>query len=394
VTRSRLFLAAAVAAAVVLVVVVLRAGDEPVRLERGLPERGFPLRGSLAGDGDAIDDAVQAWRENRGDPVEDEEDEERRFDEDDRVAVLWIGRVPDRDVALLEQDGLVAEVRRREDRDDWVVASVVPWERSLDPAPLSYDGGVLLPDGPPHRYVAGTRERSSDDVVTVDGLVTGEGRFGGDLPPGFVYPAEARTDGGATVVLARGLGLRRVPADEYDAFLARMGDGTVVALWHAFRAAAPEDEEGRPLRSSGLPPEVSVLWSGSLPGRPTVLVVDEEGRGLGLGADDPAAEDDDVVQSVPLGAGTDPSVSGARRRAAVGFGEVRTADGPRLVVAGVGVDRLELLAGRNRRTGPGPVLTLPAPWLGDAAREQPRDVVAFGRTADGAVVAPLARRRP
>lgn len=389
--RTRLLLLAAATLVVVAAVLVLRGGDGDVRIERGLADRGFPLRGSLADDRDAIEDAVEAWREDRGEPVEDDEDEERRFEDDEEVAVLWIGRVPDRELAILEQDDRIAEVRRRED-GGWRVTSVTPWERSFDPAPLSYPGGVLLPAGRELRYVAGDRRRFSDAPATVDGLLTGEGRFSGRVRDGFVFPPQAEGPDRSTVVLVRGIGLRRIPAQDYDRFLAHMDDGGAVALFLAFAAAAERDGEGRPRRTTGAPPDVSLVWSGRLPGRDAAVVVSERGRTLGLGVDDPSAEDDDVAESVPLGGGPATGLGSGGAPGGVGVGRVRTSEGPRLVVAGVGVERLELLAGEERFDGPAPVLVARAPWLDDDPRQdEPRDVVVFGRTADGAVVAPFAR---
>lgn len=389
--RTRLLLLAATTLLVVAAFLVLRGADGEVRLDRGLADLGFPVRGSLAEDRDAIDGALEAWRENRGDPVEDDDDEDRRFREDRRVAVLWIGQVSDREIAILEQDDRIAEIRRRDD-GTWRVVSVGPWQRGLDPAPLSFSGGILLPVDRELRYVAADRRRFSSDVATADGLLAGEGRFSGDVRDGFVFPPRADADGGSTVVLVRGVGLRRIRAEDYDRFLRAMDDGGAVALFLAFAAAAVRDEDGVPRRTSGLPPETSLVWSGRLPGRAAAFVVSEQRATLGLGVDEPAAEDDDVAQSVSLGGGPGVGPGAAGLQAGVGVGRVGTADGPRLVLAGVGVERLELLAGQERFTGPAPVLVASAPWLGDDARDdEPRDVVVFGRTADGAVVAPFAR---
>ncbi len=88
---------ATVAVGVVLVL-VLRGGDaEKGETVLGKPARGFPLRGSLAADDEAIAAAVSAWRERaKEDDDEDEADDATdnlRPDEDEDVLVLWAGRV-------------------------------------------------------------------------------------------------------------------------------------------------------------------------------------------------------------------------------------------------------------------------------------------------------------
>src|SRR4051812_1612189 len=127
----RLLAGLALLAGVLIVIVVLRGGgDDPEgTTERGL--RGFPVRGSLANDTDAIDGAVAAWRKKIKKDEEDKDDDRdaeqrardaRRPDPDDDVAVLWIGRVDDDDVAILESRGLAAEVTRDHGLGGWFLS--------------------------------------------------------------------------------------------------------------------------------------------------------------------------------------------------------------------------------------------------------------------------------
>src|SRR3954454_16978186 len=102
--RARLLAALAVVAAavaVVVVVLVLREDDDHSTL-RGDVGAGFPLRGSLKDDDDAVDGAVGAWR--------DQSRDSSRLD--DEITALWIGRIGPQDVAILSDRDHVAEVLR------------------------------------------------------------------------------------------------------------------------------------------------------------------------------------------------------------------------------------------------------------------------------------------
>ena len=151
---------------IVAIVLVTGRGEEPEgQTERGL--RGFPLRGSLANDTDAIDAAVKEWRDEIAeDKADDEEDDDgkdlahrardaRRPDEDDDIAVLWIGQVDEReDIAILESRGLAAELARRRGGDSWFLRSErLRDEDSGGDFPIEVGESVLVPEGETWRYV-------------------------------------------------------------------------------------------------------------------------------------------------------------------------------------------------------------------------------------------------
>ena len=203
---------------IAVVFVTSRGDDEPKgETERGAP--GFPLRGSLADDTDAIDTAVAEWREETAeDAKEAEEDDDdgddaetrdrhaRRPDSGDDVTVLWIGRVDEREeVAVLEsQGGLLALLTRRESGSSWFVRSerVHTGNDFRGNVPIGVGDAILTPARNEWRYVDAGYSSSYQDVG--DGLLWADGSVGAD---GFVLPQRPGERRGADLRL----GHRRAP---------------------------------------------------------------------------------------------------------------------------------------------------------------------------------------
>jgi hypothetical protein len=382
-SRKTLLVGAGALVLVVLVAVLLTRGDgRSLTIERG-DGSAFPLRGSLADDRDAIDDALAAWKDGRGAAANGRAARVSGA----AVHLLYAGRAGDRDVVLVRQGTRLIAMHRPLDRD-WVVGAARERFDAFDGSPVGIDDAILLPAGD-WTYVP-LRARGSRPQ-TADGLISTGAAVGGELEPGFVLQGSQPARDQLGKVYDTQAGLFRVDADDYRRITAasrRPGSLTAIhaALVESDRAEAVD---GTRLRA------MDVLWTGRLPGVPHAAVVlrgDPHRLGLGLVRDPDAFVSS--AESVDLGSLTAPL--GARRRELVdppyvGAAYAGGGDEPvTLVAAATGeVDRIELLVGTRRVTRPGPVAIIPADW--DPATA---DAVVLGRTARGAVVAPLVPGSP
>ena len=404
-TRVAAAAAVAVAVLVLLAVVLLRGGDEKGEIVRGASHRGFPLRGSLAKDDDAIAGAVDRWREVVA--KRSESDDDTTFhgpDADDDVTVLWAGRVGERDTVMLEGGDLVAELTRQ-GQLGWGVAGTSLRDSDETPdVPVAAGHSIVVPDdGAPWQYVNADRF-SSGDALIADGLVS----IINSTPKGFVIPerADAASDGQTEIYLA-GIGGRLLtsPRDFADLRKALTG-GDARAVWlaaHASQRRLTELAEDDPQRALRAPQPLRIVWTGKLPKRPHAAIV-EQGRfsaqSVALGHGEAAGEQDtneDATEGeILLGFGTG-GLSGSNRGAAVGSNRggavvagsfISLDDVPYLVLAGIGVKTIHALVGDREIVRSGPAAIIPAAPL--ARTGTPPDTVIYGRAADGDVIAPLA----
>ena len=384
--------------AVIAIVLIASRGEEPTgETERG--SRGFPLRGSLADDAEAIDSAVAAWREEVAeDEAEEDDDGEdpdarartaRRPDPDDDIAVLWIGRVEDEDVAILQsQGGLLAQLTRREDRGSWFVgAERVRTENDFPGnVPIGVGDAVLTPASNEWRFVDAGYSGEYEDAG--DGLLwSGSGN-----PDGFVLPRRASSDG--VPIYVTGVGGRLVRPEAYEAFTQALEQGYERAVYLAAERAAGDVSGDEEQLADDDPPALSVEWTGEVPGYEHAALVlqgdafDRRAAVLGYG-DQPERSEDKDEGTVGLG-------TASRRRdvdtgdtfAAAAYGTLE--DFPYLFLAGGGaVETVHALIGTEEIRRKAPLAVI------DARRFDPKDepdTVAFGRTASGSVVAPLRQR--
>jgi hypothetical protein len=387
-SRRTIVLTIAVTAAVILSVVLLTGGDGDGgegKVVRGAPEHGFPLRGSLAEDDDAIEGAVARWRDKKGDP-------------DDDVTVLWAGHAGDRDVVMLEGSDMVGEVTRS-GQLGWFVAGTRPSDPDdTSGMPVGAGHSVLLPmTGGPWRYVDASRFHA-DLTRQGDGLLSGN-----DLSPeGFVVsardPAES-ADGGK--VLVTGVGARRLSTASLVALGDALADGGARAVWLAARSGqdavdeGAEDDNGR--RDLRRPMPLTLVWTGRLPGRPHAAVVaqgQDFTESLALGFGEIAGERDTNLDrregQALLGFGAEGIDGSQRGSAVVGGAYLDLDDVPYLFLAGTGVKTLHALVGDRALNRSAPAALIAATPLADAGTRP--DTVIFGRDARGRVIAPLTSR--
>jgi len=356
---------------VVLVVLVARGGGGPsFKVERGDGAE-FPLRGSLADDGDAIDDALQAWKDGRGSAADSTA---ARISSQD-VHLLYAEKIGDRSVVVVRQGDRLIAMDEPFDRG-WYVEAAEEGFDPFDGSPAKIGDAVLLPNGD-WTYLP-LRDRG-DRPRTVDGLVSPDSAYGG-LEPGFVVEGRLPSREKVTKVYDTEVGLFRVDAGTRRAIAdASLRPGALLAI-HAALASDQDERIGpRGLRS------FEVLWTGRLAGVPRAAVVARQypdRLGLGLVRD----PDGLVSSAASLDLGSRAGALGTRRQpGSVGAAYVSGDDGPRTVVAAgtAGVERLEFLVGTRRFTRAGPVAVVPVDW-----DPLTTDAVVVGRTRGGAVIAP------
>jgi len=400
---TRVAAAAAVAVLVLLAVVLLRGGDDDRgrkgEIVRGASHRGFPLRGSLAKDDDAIAGAVDRWRQVVA--KRSESDDDRTFhgpDANDDVTVLWAGRVGERDTVMLEGGDLVAELTRQGQLGWGVAGTSLRDSDGTRDVPVAAGHSIVVPDdGARWQYVNADRF-SSGDALIADGLVSTIS----STPRGFVLPerADAASDGQTEIYLT-GIGGRLLASPHAFADLRKaLTGGNARAVWLAANAGQryltelAEDDRRRALRA---PQPLRIVWTGKLPKRPHAAIV-EQGRssaqsvalGHGEAAGEQDANEDATEGENLLGFGT-AGLSGSNRGGAVVAGSfISLDDVPYLVLAGIGVKTIHALVGDRELVRSGPAAIIPAAPL--ARTGTPPDTVIYGRAADGDVIAPLATK--
>ncbi|MCW2994708.1 MAG: hypothetical protein JWQ18_2203, partial [Conexibacter sp.] len=185
-----------IAAAVVAAAFLLAGcgGDEgggAGRVERGDPAVGFPLRGSLAKDDKAIDGAVSAFRKATAKAKEDDglDHTWQGPDSNDRVTVLWAGRVNDRDQVIAEGGDEVAEITRLGQLGWHVDGTSLRDPYRTRGMPVGAGSSVVVPtDGQTWRYVDASGHDTADGLLA-DGLFV---NVSSD-PQGFVLPEDSAT---------------------------------------------------------------------------------------------------------------------------------------------------------------------------------------------------------
>jgi hypothetical protein len=126
---------------VLLVVLVTGGRDDPSPTIKRGDGSAFPLRGSLADDRDAIDDALKAWKDRRGGPAHGEV---ARIDDDEDVHLLYAGRIGERGVVVVSQGDRLIAMHEPLDRG-WFVGDAKAGFDAFDGSPVLIDGAVLLP---------------------------------------------------------------------------------------------------------------------------------------------------------------------------------------------------------------------------------------------------------
>lgn len=402
---------------ILLVVLVGRSGDDDpeLRIVRGAPSAGFPLRGDLAGDDDALRAAAAEWLE------EDREDDDDVFGErDDEVEItaLWAGRVGDDRAVILAHERTAALVTADHEHDGeplWSLNHTLPIADAEAPAIVPFEGAILVADDA--KGVFRTADRSGASAQ--DGLWRADGRSGlaspGEgvlvLPDGLTHrrftsgkqPPAIVVTGEDSVVRTVGTGLADRLARDPLSF-----DGPALQRFvAAARGSSGDDEDRRPPSLDG-PARVEIVHDGPLEGiGPTTVVsvgADEATGGVrprvvaAVGGSSVAGAEG--AERIDLQVGDERNARDglrASRGPAMGAAYVRrNADDPAdppllLLAADRSVRSFELLAGTRRVTRPGPVAVVRAPWKtpdGSRRFDRTTDVVLFGRTAGGAVVRP------
>jgi hypothetical protein len=201
--KIRLLGAGALALLVVLVVLVARGGGGPsFKVERGDGAE-FPLRGSLADDRDAIDGALQAWKDGRGAAADIKA---ARISSED-VHLLYAETIGERSVVVVRQGDRLIAMDEPLDRG-WYVEAAVEGFDHLDGSPAKIGDAVLLPNGD---WTYLPLRDSGEQTRTVDGLVTPDSAYG-DLEPGFVVEGRQPSGEKVTKVYDTEVGLFRVDA--------------------------------------------------------------------------------------------------------------------------------------------------------------------------------------
>jgi hypothetical protein len=427
-------LAAVLGALVVVLIVLLvaRSGDDgpELRIVRGAPSAGFPLRGDLARDEGALRAAAAEWLE------EDREEDDAVFSDradELQVTALWAGRVGDERAVILAHERTAALVTADHERDGeplWGLRATRPIDDAEAPSIVPFERAILVADDA--KGVFRPAERSGASAQ--DGLWRADGRSGLSSP------------GEGVLVLPDGLTHRRFASGKQPPAIVVTGEDSVVRTVDAqlanrlvrdplsfdgpalqrFVAAArgsSGDDEGRRSRVLDGPAEVEIVHEGPLEGigpttvlsvgadeatggvRPRVVaavggssVANAEGaERIGLHVEDQQLARDGLRASrgPAMGASYVRRMPAAPDGGTPGTddGDAAAAPGPTLLLlAGDrSVRSFELLVGTRRITRPGPVAVVRAPWQSpDGSRRFDRttDVVLFGRTAGGAVVRP------
>ncbi len=245
-SRKTVLLGAGALVLVVLVVVLVTGGGGPSpTIERGDTSQ-FPLRGSLADDQGAIDDAIEAWKDGRGVP---DDAKVLRVSEGD-VHVLYAGKLSDRSMVVIAQGDRVITIFKPSD-GNWSVGSAATDIDVTEGTPVDLNDVILLPAGDwtwlPLRH-------DPSPPRTFDGLIDG----GAELEPGFAVQKGATRDLGRLYDVDAGL--FRIDAKNYDRIVeASQHPGRLLAI-HA--GLTGEDEERLPKADVRT---VDVRWTGSSP---------------------------------------------------------------------------------------------------------------------------------
>ena len=385
---------------IVAIVLVKGGGGEDPKGETVSGLRGFPLRGSLANDQDAIDAAVKEWREEIADDEADEDEDDdgkdleqrardaRRPDEDDDIAVLWIGRADEReDIAILESRGLAAELERRPDGESWFLRSErLRDEDSRGDFPIEVGESVIVPEGETWRYIDAGYSTGYEDA--------GDGMFrdgGGLSADGFFLPQ--RGNGDSVAIHITGVGGRALDPEDYDAFVAAIDGGYARPIWLAADRAEEALKDDERVSRPDDPPSLSLVWTGEVPSYKHAATVLQGNRisgplsaalGYGETPGTEARSEDKDEGSVSLGTGqADRGPAPSDTFAAGAYTHLK--DVPYLVLAGSGaVETVHAFVGDQEVTRKAPTAVV------DARRFDSGDnTVVFGRTRDGQVVAPL-----
>src|ERR1700750_189234 len=160
-----LLLGAGALALVVVAFVLLRGGGASPPIERG-DGSAFPLRGSLADDQGAVDDALKAWKDGRGAAADGRAG---RVDDHLTIHLLYAGKIGERSIVVVRQGERLIGMRQALDRG-WSVGDVKEGFDPFDGAPVVIDGSVLLPAGGDWTYLplrgGGRRPAGEHGVLT------------------------------------------------------------------------------------------------------------------------------------------------------------------------------------------------------------------------------------
>jgi hypothetical protein len=364
VAKRRVFIGAGVALAIVVALYVIGRDPNPdLKIERG--EAAFPLRGSLADEDAVIEAALEGWKEHRGAAGKSKT---ARVEPDEEVTLLYAGKVAGRQIVVLSQRRRIIALHDENDLG-WVVGGARDGFDAFDAAPVTLDNAILLPSGDWQNLPL----QASDDAQNVDGLIAGDG----ELDDALVLETREPSPAEQGKLFDTVAGTLRIDAATHRKLLAAQRVPGRLTAVHAALGEAHDPEAQRDQQT------LDMLWFGKILDAQSAVVGLDGPRALGLGSvDDP----DGLISSAyarDLGSRSSPLGGG-------GVGAEYVEDDARrvLVVAGAPVaDTLEVLAGDKRITRPGPVAVVPVDW-------DPREVeaVVYGRTKDGAVVAPLASR--
>lgn len=323
---------------VLLALLLVRSGDDgpELRIVRGAPSAGFPLRGDLARDEGALRAAAAEWLEE--DREEDDNVFSDRADELD-VTALWAGRVgEDRAVILAHERtaALVTAARERDGEPLWHLRSTRPIPDAEAPTIVPFEGAILVADDAQGVF----RPAAEGGGATVqDGLWRASDRAGISSP------------GEGVLVLPDGLTHRRFTSGEQPPAIVVTGEDSVVrtvgprladrlvrdplsfdeAALQRFVAAArgsSGDDEDRRTPSLDGPAKVEILHEGPLEG---------------------------IGPTTVLSVGADEATGGVRPRvvAAVGGSGVANADGAERIALQV---EDEQRAGDGLRASRGPAM--------------------------------------
>ena len=401
-------------AVVLLVAVVLVAGasDDPeLKVINGAAAAGFPLRGDLDGDSDAIRAAADAWLAFDARQVGDSGVLDH--DEDMEMRALWAGRLRDTKTVILTGKAHAALVEVESD-DTADVQAVVPIRNAEDPRVVVFDQAVLVDTKADPTFLRAVVR--GPDVAPRDGLwVT----TGADARPSL--PAGALVLRGGllpvTVVGRADAARRRHPLEpvehladrRHPAAQARAGDAGLLAP-----RPTSASSQRRPARSTARTPAATACptrrscgscrtcrcpssappWSSPLNRRRAAIrVLAARGGSLVAGKDagDPLSLGDDTGEGDNAAYGVEgpPFAAAVIHRAP----EAPNRDLSVFVAGNAQIDTIEVLTGRRRLTRPGPAAVFPLPKAtgAGAGATRPRgDLAVLGRTRAGTLVVPRA----
>ena len=411
-SSRRWWLGGLVAIAVVVVAALLLGGgdDDPkLTFVDGAPDKGFPLRGNLAGDDAAIRKAADAWLAD--DAREDDDEQVLDHDDDVEMTALWAGRIGNNEVVVLAEDHHAALVTRRVDRDGaFSVHGVRPIRDAEDPRLVVF-GPAILTDRRAEAAFAPAGVRPSP-VAPTDGLWTTRGDYAAtfEVPDGALVMRNGLPAYGGertapvAVVVSDHTSVWQID----DALMTQLLPGPQAFSPPAYQrlvaaTAIDPGEDGREGwdRYSTTPPELRLVQDRALPvlGRTMVLTAELGGsadrlRILAATGGSTVAGKDDEAEALPLGDeesgesfGGDPPLAAAIVDRATQAQPYRDAS---VFVAGSRAIRsIEVLSGTERTVRPGPVAIVALPEA--SAKEPPRslgDIAIIGRTRDGTIAVP------